>query len=124
MGPGTNRWFYDTEASNAPFEVSMMSDMVVGPVGSPIVPGFGILYFAHGFSGSPLRENFFQRTLEDPRLGYSPNPPVRIADDAPVVPNALVLDNQALLARARVRDANFRSPGDLLTVPRMTLAGT
>lgn len=119
--PGTNRYFFDTITDTAR---SMMSDMQVGPVATPTTVS-GVRLFAHGFSGSPLRANFFQRVLEDPDFGYSPDPPVRLAaNGARVVDNALVIDNQRILARARVRDANFRSQGDLLTVPHMTLSRT
>ncbi|NUM56436.1 MAG: lamin tail domain-containing protein [Candidatus Hydrogenedentes bacterium] len=119
--PGTNRWFWDNVNDVA---MPMTSAFVFGPTGAPTAVS-GIQFFAHGFSGSPLRPNFFARVLSDSRLGYSPDPPVRLAaNDAPVVPDALVGDNQRVLLRGRVRDANFRSPGDLLTTPYLALSRT
>ncbi len=123
--PGTNRWFFDSAAAAAPFEASMMSNLQYNdPVTGNLTSVSGELFYGHGFSGSPLRANFFQRVLSDMRYGPDPTTVRLVSDDGPVVPDVLMGDNRLLLSRARVRNANFRSPGDLLTVPHMTLTRT
>ncbi|MDZ4859493.1 MAG: lamin tail domain-containing protein [Candidatus Hydrogenedentes bacterium] len=121
-GHGTNRWFFDnvTAGSSSMLSELQFDDVINGTT----VAVSGALYFGHGLSGSPLRANYFQRVLEDPRLQHpsGPDQPLRlVSNDAPVTEDPLVGDNTTLLSRARVRDANFRSPGDLMTVPHLTL---
>ncbi|GMU92140.1 MAG: hypothetical protein AMXMBFR4_11980 [Candidatus Hydrogenedentota bacterium] len=93
----------------------------------------GLRFFGHGFSGSPLRANYFARALEwfETRDTDGNGDPDRYvmadlrATDLPptdiVVPDTRVDDNFLLFRRAKVRNANLRSPGDLMTVPHLTL---
>lgn len=122
--PGTNRWYLAVgETTPANFTDASMT-LAAWDRPNPLTDIQGDLFFAHGFSGSPLRANFFQRLLEDSRIAEFRDSSALAGDTARVVADPLVADNQAILARARVRDGNFRSPGDLLTVPHLTLTRT
>ncbi|MCL4694170.1 MAG: hypothetical protein KJ060_16870, partial [Candidatus Hydrogenedentes bacterium] len=63
--------------------------------------------FGHGFSGSPLRPNFYQRRLEQPG---------GLVDHDPGVGSYIWTFD-----RAKVRNRQLASIGDLITVPHMTL---
>jgi len=124
-GHGTNRYYF-ASAESSPTTIafaSILNEMQYTVNGTPTAID-GEVFFGHGLSGSPLRANFFQRVLEDVRMTTIQDTEEFPGDFAHVVEDPLVGDNHAILARARVRDANFRSPGDLLTVPHMTLART
>jgi hypothetical protein len=63
---------------------------------------------AHGLSGSPLRMNFYHRVLENP------------VDQFPNAAPLPVNDNRWTFDRARVRNRNLASAGDLMTMSHIT----
>jgi len=65
---------------------------------------------SHGLSGSPLRMNFYQRVLENPN------------DQFPNAAPAPANDNRWIYARAKVRNKNLPSSGDLMTLSHMSFA--
>ncbi len=71
------------------------------------VMALGEVLFGHGFSGSPLRPNFYQRRLEQPGP---------LVDHDPGVGSFIWTFD-----RAKVRNRQLASIGDLMTVPHMTL---
>ncbi|MFA6242819.1 MAG: hypothetical protein WC655_17905, partial [Candidatus Hydrogenedentales bacterium] len=129
--PGTNRWMpaYDINTGILTISNSRLDSALLGgtPLTSEAQTGEtnGRL-FGHGFSGSPLRMNFSARVLENPLFDTAGNRQFSAAgattfNNPLVYLNPLEQPNLWSYKMAKVRNAAFASPGDLMAVPHMTL---
>lgn len=130
--PGTNRWIatYDPllviQASASRLDAAVLGGT---PLPLPTETSAGqtnARLFAHGFSGSPLRMNFTARVLENPLFTLDGDRQFyRVADNTLfndlVHLNVFEQRNLWSYRMAKVRNAAFASPGDLMNVPHMTM---
>jgi hypothetical protein len=111
---GTNRLFPDYSGATPVLE-SIMDPTVLPAIGAPFNVPNGEIQFGHGISGSPLRSNYFQRLLEEPGTLAIGSTRPQIDNDPGVGSFIWTFD------RARVRNRELASLGDLITVPHLTL---